>query len=61
MKLYCVQYMSDVTHSFEYTRAVLSELDRGARKEIERLGGNKGLVTILDKLRIQSGNDKVVV
>ena len=60
IKLYCIQYMRDETHSFAYTRAVLRELDLGARKEIERLGGNKGLIAILDRLRIESG-DKVVV
>jgi hypothetical protein len=52
--------MRDNTHSFEYTRAVLQELDLGARKEIEKLGGNKGLIAILDRLRIESGNEVVV-
>lgn len=52
--------MRDETHSFAYTLAVLEELDFAARKEIERLGGNRGLTTILDKLRLESG-DKVVV
>jgi geranylgeranyl diphosphate synthase, type III len=60
IKLYCIQYMRDETQSFAYTRAVLRELDFGARKEIERLGGNKGLVTILDRLRIESGDEVVV-
>ena len=53
--------MRDVTHSFAYTRAVLRELDHGARNEIDRFGGNKGLIVILDKLRVESGNDEVVV
>ena len=60
IKLYCIQYMRDETHSFQYTRSVLRELDLGARKEIERLGGNKGLIAILDRLRIESGNEAVV-
>jgi geranylgeranyl diphosphate synthase, type III len=58
--MYCVQYMREETHSFEYTSAVLQELDIGARKEIDRLGGNKGLVKILDRLRIESGDEVVV-
>jgi hypothetical protein len=52
--------MRDETHSFQYTCSVLRELDLGARKEIERLGGNKGLIVILDRLRIESGNGAVV-
>jgi geranylgeranyl diphosphate synthase, type III len=60
IKLYCIHYMRDETHSFAYTRAVLRELDFGARREIERLGGNNGLVAILDRLRVETG-DKVVV
>src|SRR5205809_2955866 len=56
IKLYCVQYMRDETHSFEYTCSVLRELDLGARKEIERLGGNKGLIAILDRLKVESGS-----
>ena len=60
IKLYCIQYMRDETRSFEYTRSVLCELDIGARKEIERLNGNKGLIAILDRLRIESGDEVVV-
>ena len=60
IKLYCIQYMRDETKSFAYTRAVLEELDSGARREITRLGGNKGLITILDRLRIDQG-EKVVI
>jgi geranylgeranyl diphosphate synthase, type III len=60
IKLYCIQYMRDETLSFQYTCSVLRELDLGARKEIERLGGNKGLLFILDRLRIESGNEAVV-
>jgi geranylgeranyl diphosphate synthase type 3 len=60
IKLYCIQYMRDETRSFAYTRAVLKELDHGARKEITRLGGNIGLMAILDRLRIDQGEEVVV-
>jgi hypothetical protein len=36
-------------------------LDLGARREIEKLGGNKGLIAILDKLRIDIGNENEVI
>jgi hypothetical protein len=52
--------MRDETGSFEYTRGVLKELDTGARKEIEKLNGNKGLIAILDRLRIESGDEVIV-
>jgi hypothetical protein len=52
--------MRDETRSFAYTRAVLKELDHGARKEITRLGGNIGLIAILDRLRIDQGEEVVV-
>ena len=60
IKLYCIQYMRDETRSFAYTRAVLRELDFGARREVERLGGNNGLISILDRLRIDSGEECVL-
>jgi geranylgeranyl diphosphate synthase, type III len=60
IKLYCIQYMRDETRSFAYTRAVLRELDLGARREVERLGGNKGLISILDRLRVESGEECVI-
>jgi hypothetical protein len=52
--------MRDETGSFAYTRSVLCKLDHGARKEIERLGGNKGLIAILDRMRIDDGDEVVV-
>jgi hypothetical protein len=52
--------MRDETRSFAYTRAVLRELDLGARREVERFGGNKGLISILDRLRIESGEECVI-
>ena len=45
--------MRDETHSFAYTRTVLQELDMYIRNEIERLGGNKKLLSLLNKLRIE--------
>jgi geranylgeranyl diphosphate synthase, type III len=54
LQLYCIQYMRDETQSFAITLTVLRELDAGIRKEIERLGGNKGLTEILDRLRLDS-------
>ena len=54
LKLYCIQYMRSETQSFAVTLAVLRELDAAIRKEIERLGGNKGLIEILDRLRLDS-------
>lgn len=59
IKLYCIEYMKG-TGSFAYTRRVLHELDFGARKEINALGGNKGLVAILDRLRVETGDEVVV-
>jgi geranylgeranyl diphosphate synthase type 3 len=61
IKLYCIHYMQEETQSFAYTRSVLRELDSGARKEIEKLGGNQGLIAILNKLRIDIGNDSEVI
>ena len=61
LKMYCVNYMRDETLSFAYTEAVLRNLDHGARQEIEKLGGNVGLVAILDKLRINANGTEVVV
>jgi hypothetical protein len=52
--------MRKETGSFAYTRRVLHELDFGARKELDTLGGNKGLVAILDRLRVESGDEVIV-
>ena len=52
--------MRDETRSFAYTRAVLRELDLGVRREVDRLGGNEGLISILDHLRIESGEEYVI-
>lgn len=52
LKSYCLHYLREETHSFAYTFSVLRQLDTGIREEITRLGGNKGLIEILDMLRL---------
>ena len=52
LKQYAVQYMRDQTHSFEYTKQVLNELEFSAVDEIERLGGNAKLDAFLKGLHI---------
>lgn len=37
--------------SFTYTRTLLEELDKKARDEIARLGGNPLLIQVLDNLK----------
>lgn len=52
IKLYFLRYVRDETYSFEYTRTVLRELDMHIRNEVELLGGNEKLLSVLDGLRI---------
>jgi hypothetical protein len=52
--------MHNETQSFAYTGLVLQGLDCDARKEIETLGRNKGLIALLDRLKLNGGNDEVV-
>ncbi|XP_034940460.1 geranylgeranyl pyrophosphate synthase [Chelonus insularis] len=49
VKKYCVSLLEKFG-SFVYTRSVLEDLDKKARKEVERLGGNPLFMKILDKL-----------
>ena len=49
VKKYCVTLL-DKFGSFEYTRKILTDLDRQAREEVERLGGNPHLVVVLNEL-----------
>ncbi|XP_076633334.1 terpene synthase-like [Colletes latitarsis] len=49
VKRYCAELLEKFG-SFAYTRNVLEDLDKQARREIERLGGNPLFVAILDKL-----------
>ncbi|XP_042911133.1 terpene synthase isoform X2 [Parasteatoda tepidariorum] len=51
IKKYAVELMEKIG-SFEYTRNILKELDIQARKEIEDLGHNSFLVSILDELKL---------
>ena len=44
--------MRDNTKSFEYTCEVLRSLEKQARAEIERLGGNDKLIKLMDMLKI---------
>ncbi|XP_076245307.1 geranylgeranyl pyrophosphate synthase quemao isoform X1 [Calliopsis andreniformis] len=49
VKKYCVNLLEKFG-SFAYTRNVLNELDKSARDEVERLGGNPLLLEVLDEL-----------
>jgi len=53
-KRYVVDYMRDHTKSFEYTVQVLDNLERQAREEIGRLGGNPALIAIVDALSVKA-------
>ncbi|KAG1742385.1 isoprenoid synthase domain-containing protein [Suillus paluster] len=54
LKHYTINYLRDTTKSFDYTLAVLRKLERQARGEVERLGGNPMLSAILDKLHVDA-------
>ncbi|SCV68594.1 BQ2448_715 [Microbotryum intermedium] len=56
-KAYAVQYMTDRTNSFAYTRKVLATLMKQARDEVQRLGGNKFVDAILDQLVVREEID----
>ncbi|XP_063993939.1 terpene synthase isoform X2 [Diachasmimorpha longicaudata] len=49
VKKYCVTLLEKFG-SFAYTRTILEELDKKARAEVERLGGNPLLLKVLDGL-----------
>lgn len=49
VKRYCITLLEKFG-SFEYTRDTLIQLDRDARDEVERLGGNPHMEAILDEL-----------
>lgn len=44
--------MSTHTRSFDYTRGVLRTLTQQARDEVRRLGGNRAVEVILDRLEV---------
>lgn len=49
VKRYCVNLLEKFG-SFAYTRTVLQELDKKARDEVQRLGGNPLLLEVLNEL-----------
>lgn len=49
VKRYCISLLEKFG-SFAYTRTVLEELDKKARAEVDRLGGNPLLIKVLDEL-----------
>ncbi|EGO26372.1 hypothetical protein SERLADRAFT_447591 [Serpula lacrymans var. lacrymans S7.9] len=53
LKIHTISYLKDTTNSFEYTLAVCRSLERQARGEVQRLGGNGTLEAILDSLIIE--------
>ncbi|KAF7995555.1 hypothetical protein HCN44_006662 [Aphidius gifuensis] len=58
VKKYCVTLLEKFG-SFDYTRTILAELDKKARDEVERLGGNPLLIKVLDDLLNWTKNDEV--
>ncbi|KAJ7662044.1 isoprenoid synthase domain-containing protein [Mycena polygramma] len=53
LKVHTISYLEKHTHSFEYTLAVLQNLENQTRAEVARLGGNKALEKILDLLSVR--------
>ncbi|CAG4917875.1 geranylgeranyl pyrophosphate synthase [Colias croceus] len=56
VKRYCIKLL-EKAGSFKYTHDTLEELDKEARAEIDRLGGNPHLMEFLDELRKVGGSD----
>jgi geranylgeranyl diphosphate synthase type 3 len=52
LKNHTINYLKNQTKSFAYTLSVLANLEEQTRREIERLGGNKGLEAIMDLLHV---------
>ncbi len=50
VKKYAVDLLREAG-SFDYTKAVLTELDEAARAQVEKLGGNEALFKLLDDLK----------
>ena len=42
----------EASNSFDYTRSKIIELEKEAREEIERLGGNEALLKYLEYLKM---------
>jgi len=49
VKRYCISLL-EVSGSYQYTKETLENLDKEARKEVEKLGGNPLLISLLDDL-----------
>ncbi|KAI9465206.1 terpenoid synthase [Lactarius psammicola] len=52
LKHHAISYLRDHSKSFEYTREVLRILEKRVLDEIERLGGNPMLLSVLQTLQI---------
>lgn len=52
LKVHTINYLKNHTKSFEYTLSVLVNLEAQTRGEISRLGGNSGLVKLMDLLHV---------
>ncbi|KAJ7100598.1 isoprenoid synthase domain-containing protein [Mycena belliarum] len=52
LKVHTISYLEKHTNSFSYTRSVLKNLEQQIRAEVARLGGNKGLETIINALAL---------
>jgi len=52
LKNHTINYLRNHTKSFEYTLSVLENLEEQTRREIARLGGNKGLEALMDVLHV---------
>lgn len=55
LKAHTVNYLKMQTKSFEYTRKVLHQIYSQTEDEVKRLGGNKLLEKILEKLGVPEG------
>ena len=53
LKNHAVNYLRNQTKSFDYTLSVLANLEGQTRREIARLGGNKGLEALIDVLHVE--------
>ncbi|KAH9474858.1 Geranylgeranyl pyrophosphate synthase [Psilocybe cubensis] len=54
LKIHTINYLKNVTKSFDYTLSVMANLEAQTRAEISRLGGNKGLEAIMDLLHVDA-------
>jgi len=52
LKHRAISYLKYQTKSFDYTLQVLGTLKKQITEEIHRLGGNEGLIAILESLKI---------